>query len=190
MRRLGQPRQFGRCCARGRGTPVCNRSAHASSVSAQTSWGRFVMDQNAIWRRVRKAFSGWAVTGPRLPPRKSVWKKFPAARIFLFKYQLKPRDQAVASEVDLAGSAKRGNAPSSTRSEEYLPSTSNAPHEFWWGSNGCKGATPRSVASSPVRTQPADTCQARFLIVLENPVSLLLNCCDEMTYSPIVLDGP
>jgi len=36
-----------------------------------------------------------------------------------------------------------------------------------------------------VSTHPAETCQARFLIVRENPVSLRRSCCDKITYSPI-----
>ena len=59
--------------------------------------------------------AGEVMPGPP-PPVKVVWEKLPLRRMFLFKYQFIPTDQAWAAEADVEGLEKPLKAPLSMSS--------------------------------------------------------------------------
>src|SRR5258708_34807607 len=91
-------------------------------------------------------------------PANVVWEKLADSRTFLFKYQFRPADQAVAFVAEVAGLAKFGSALSSMSSEPYRPPNSQAPQPPVEGPNRRHGCTPASAASSPVNTHDPVLC--------------------------------
>src|SRR6185437_7445000 len=102
--------------------------------------------------------------------------------MFRFKYQFRPTAHAFASEAEVAGFAKIGNALSSTSRSAYRATNCNAPHWFARGSNGCFGVTPTYEASSPVSTQEPATCQALFCRFAD--AAPFATFCPEIVNSP------
>src|SRR5690349_18604445 len=114
--------------------------------------------------RVNSIFSGCLVTVAPvpMPPLNQVWEKLALTRMFRFRYQFRPTDQAWAAEAEVLGLAKLGNAPGSTSNCAYRPTIWQAPHCPRFGSKGCFGMMPLGDASSPVRSQLPEISQAVF----------------------------